>query len=124
MYNSSSNPDKLDENATDNMSKNLVSDYYSLDNDKVNDILDVAGSKVLSVFHCNVRSFARNLTLLYDLIYCISSKPDILAVTESKLNENTLTNVDIFGYSFYHVQSPTNAAGAGLYVKQNLQAIA
>ena len=54
------NPDKLDENYPDSMLTNLVSNCYLLD--KINNILNAAGPKALSVFHCNVRSLPKNLT--------------------------------------------------------------
>ncbi len=75
------------------------------------------------IFHCNIRSLPKNLTLLNDMIYTLSSKPDVLAVTETKLNENTVSNVDISGYNFYHVDSLTAAGGTGIYVSQNLKTI-
>ena len=59
-------------------------------------------------------------------------KPDILlAITETKLNSNTVTNsnnvtntVNISGYSFYHAcDSMTAAGGAGIYVCKNLKVI-
>lgn len=107
LYNILPNPDKLDENDPDNMLSNLMSDYYSLGG--INNMLDAAGSKSLSVFHCNVRSLPINLTTLHDMIQSFSSPLDILAVTETKLNENTVNNVEISGYSFYYVDSSTNA---------------
>ena len=44
-------------------------------------------------------------TLLTDLIYSIQVKPDILAFSETKLNENNVVNVDITGYNFFHTDS-------------------
>ena len=57
------------------------------------------------------------------MIHSVSPKSDVLAITETKLNENSVTNVDISGYNFYHDDSSTNAGGAGLYVKLNLKTI-
>ena len=95
--------------------------YYSVD--KVNKDIENSGSKTFSIFHCNARSLPKNLTLLNDMIYTLSSKPDVLAVTETKLNEKTVSNVDISGYNFYHVDSLTAAGGAGIYVNRNLKTI-
>lgn len=67
---------------------------------------------MLTIFHCTVRSLPKNLTLLNYMIYTLLSKPDVIAVTETKLNENTLINIDMHGYNFYHVDSLTAAGGA------------
>jgi hypothetical protein len=72
LYNILPNPDK---------SANICSNYYSAE--KINKALDTAGTKVFSFFHSNVRSLPRNIDLLIDMIYSVSHKPDILAVTET-----------------------------------------
>ena len=85
--------------------------------------LKILDLKHFQIFHCNARSLPRNLTLLNDMIYTLSSKPDVLAITETKLNEKTVSNVDISGYNFYHVDSLTAAGGTGIYVNRNLKTI-
>ena len=122
LYNILPNPDKFDESDPDHMLTNVVSDYCSID--KINNILNVAGPKAISFFHCNVRSLPKNHTLLTDLIYSIQVKPDILAISETKLNENNVVNVDITGYNFFHTDSSTNAGGAAIYVNRDIKAIA
>jgi hypothetical protein len=34
-------------------------------------------------------------------MYSLSEKPDIVAITEAKLSNNTVTNIDMSGYKFY-----------------------
>jgi hypothetical protein len=53
LYNILPNPDKFDESDPDHMLTNVVSDSCSID--KINNILNVAGPKAISFFHCNVR---------------------------------------------------------------------
>ena len=43
----------------------------------------------------------------------------MLALTETRLNNNTIVNIDLPNYKFYHVNSPT----AGIYVSHNLKLI-
>ena len=80
LYNILPNPDKFDKNDPDNMLANLMSDYYLLE--EINNMLNAADYKSLSVFHCNVRSLPKNLTIVHDMIQSFSSPLDILAVTD------------------------------------------
>ena len=56
-------------------------------------------------------------------LHSVNHKPDILAITETRLSTRTVTNVDIPNYDFYHTNSLTQAGGSGLYVSNNLNAI-
>ena len=89
----------------------------------VNNVLNNVGSNSLGLFHCNIRSLPKNLTLLNDLIYTLDSKPDVLACTETRLNNDTIVNLSLPGYKFYHTNSPTAAGGTGIYVSCNLKSI-
>ena len=89
----------------------------------VNNVLNYVGSNSLSLFHCNIRSLPKNLTLLNDLIYTLDSKADVLACTETRLNNDTTVNISLPGYKFYHTNSPTAAGGTGVYVSYNLKSI-
>ena len=95
--------------------------YYTID--KINKDIDKSHPKAVSLFHCNIRSLPKNVILLNDVIYTLSSKPDVIAVTETKFNVNTIHNIDIPGYNFYHVDSATAAGGAGIYVNCMLKSI-
>lgn len=121
LYQVIDNPDKFDDNDSDNMLNSPTSNYYSVN--KINHIFDSEGSKALSLFHCNIRSLAKNLNLLNEMRYSISKKLDVIAITETRLNLNSVTNVDMPGYNFFHVDSVTNAGGAGLYVSEELKCI-
>ena len=87
LHNLLCNPDKRDEFDPDLMLSSLTSSYYSMSN--VNNVLNNVGSNSLSLFHCNIRSLPKNLTLLNDLIYTLDSKPDVIACTETRLNNDT-----------------------------------
>ena len=76
-----SNPDKSDESDPDHMPGNISSDYYS--SEKVDRILKSSGPGSLSLFHCNIRSLPKYLNVLSDMIYSLSVKPDILAITRN-----------------------------------------
>ena len=75
------------------------------------------------MFHCNVRSLPNNLVLLEDFLYSLDKRPEILAITETRLNENSVCNVDLSNYGFYHTDSPTLAGGAAIYITKTLNSI-
>ena len=117
------NPDKFDERDPDAMLNSPCSQYFSFN--KLNTSLNTLTnrSKSISLFLCNIRSLPKNLCLLEDFICSLDVKPDILAVSETKLNSKTVINIDIPRYQFFHTDSETAAGGAGLYVSNNLHAL-
>ena len=90
---------------------------------QLNQLFDSTTSKCLSLFHCNIRSLRKNLSLLNKFLQSVNHKPYILAITGKRLSKRTVTNVDILNYDFFHTSSPTQAGGSGLYVSKNLNAI-
>ena len=121
FYNLFQNPDKFDECDPDLMLTTPCSEYYSVRN--FNTMLVNSDAKSFSILHCNIRSLPKNLNLLEEILCSLDSKVDILGITETKLGEKSISNVNIKGYNFYHTDSPTNAGGAALYITSNLNAI-
>ena len=81
-------------------------------------------AKSLSIFYCNIRSLSKNLSLLEELLCSLDFKLDILGITENKLGEKSIFNVNIKGLNFFHTdRPPTNAGGAALYIANNLKAV-
>lgn len=93
LYNLLPNPDKNDEADPHMMFINPRSDYYSIS--KVNNALNNSQGKGISLFHCNIRSLTKNLTLLSDMLHSLDSRPDIIAIAETRLNPNSISNVDL-----------------------------
>jgi hypothetical protein len=60
-------------------------------------------NKSISLFHCNIRSLPKSLpkSFIEDFICSLDVKPDILAVSERKLNSKTVINIDIPRYQFF-----------------------
>jgi hypothetical protein len=122
IYNVIQNPDRFDERDSDLMLCALNSEYYSLP--KLNQLFDkYCSSDNISLFHFNIRSLPKNISILNDFLYTLNSRPDILAITETKQSNNTVVNVDLHNYNFFHTDSPTMAGGAGLYISNELQSI-
>ena len=81
---------------------------------------EIAKQKGFSIFHCNTRSLEKNVSLLQDILSIVKKLPDIIAISESKINENTSTNFNIPGYAFVNTNSKTQAGGVGLYLSNDL----
>ena len=113
------NPDK-NNIQYEEMFSNIESKYYDVK--QTSKILQV-GPKGFSIFHCNTRSLKKKLTLLNDILTICKEMPSIIAISETKLNENNINNISIPGYQFISKHSPTNAGSVGIYVKNNIQII-
>ena len=82
---------------------------------------DASKQKGFSIFHCNIRSLEKNKALLHDILSTVKTVPDIIAISETKINENTSANLNIPGYAFVNVNSKTRAGGVGMYVSNELE---
>ena len=93
LYNILPNPDKNDEADPDSVFNNPQSEYYSVS--KLNNLSHTTQGKGIFLFHCNIRSFTKNLTLLNDMLYFLDSRPDVMAITKTRLSSNSVSNLDI-----------------------------
>ena len=108
-------------NEFENFLNNPQSECYNVS--KLNNIFNTTQGKRISLFHCNIRSLTKNLTLSNDVLCSLDSTPDIVTVTETRLSSNSISNLDIPKYNFFHTDSPTRAGGAAIYVNKVLKAI-
>lgn len=104
-------PNKLE--SCENEGISTESKYYDVKNTAK--ILKT-GNKGFSLLHCNIRSLSKNLPLLNDILLMCKEMPSVIAISETKLSEDNLSNVAIQGYKFISKHSPTNAGGVGLYI--------
>ena len=96
------------------------SEYYSMK--KLNNLLKKSGS-TLFIFHCNTRSLSKNFNFLEEILDSMDSQPDILGITETKLNESSVNNLDLKNYTLFRTDSKTNEGGTALYIANSLQAV-
>ena len=75
----------------------------------------------LFVMHFNVRSLQKNFSKLSLHVSQLSTKPDVIAITETKLNDAKINDgFKLTEYKFTHKNSPTKAGGVAFYVKKEL----
>ncbi len=73
-----------------------------------------------SIIHINIISLSKNIDKLINLIAELPFDPDIIALTETKLNQNSSINlVQLDNYNFENINSLTSWGGVGLYIKKD-----
>ena len=71
--------------------------------------------------HMNIRSLNKYKDDLINLLTLNNFNPDLLALSETKLNEsNCYTNTSLPGFNFEHIDSPTKAGGVGAYISTDV----
>ena len=68
------------------------------------------------ILHANICSLHKNFDILIDFCESLSAKPDIICLTETKLNDISNAIINIPNHNFYHSASPTNAGGIAMYI--------
>ena len=84
-------------------------------------ILNSKKQQDLSILHLNVRSIVKNKHVIEELLIELGSCPEILAITETKLNDDKLNYTSISNYSFVCCNSSTNAGGVAFYILNSLK---
>ena len=74
-----------------------------------------------SLIHFNIRSLQKNFDSLHEFLSRQQSSPDIICLSETRLKEQPLININIRGYSFIHIDSPTNAGGVAMHISTTIQ---
>ena len=67
--------------------------------------------------HFNTRSLPKNVDKLEEFLNEMTRLPNIIAISETKLNCYTYSNISNPNYNFFQSDSPTLAGGVGIYLK-------
>ena len=63
----------------------------------------------------------KNIDKLSHYLTDLNRKPDVVAVSETKLKENMIhSNIELDGYQFIHRNRHTSAGDVGIYVKSSI----
>ena len=71
--------------------------------------------------HFITRSLHKNVDKLEEFLNEMTRLSDAIAISETKLNSNSYSNISIPNYNFFHSDSPTLAGGVGIYLKDTLK---
>ena len=76
----------------------------------------------LNFIHINIRSLIKNRDHLHRIICNLPIQPDVIFVTETKLNSKSNINfTNLNNYKFIHKNSLSCAGGVGIYLKEDLR---
>ena len=94
--------------------------YYT-DNQFDTNMQDI-GLLGLSIIHFNARSLNANFVKMYDYLNGLSLNFDIIAISETWIQSDSITEFQINGYELFSVRRKTKGGGGVvLYVKQDIQ---
>ena len=111
------NPDKANEEVGNG--EFIESRYFTIK--QVRSRISCIKNKGFSLMHFNIRSLSKNLTLINDLLLTLNDQPDIIALSETRLTENSYHNISLPGYKFLGQHSKTSAGGVGFYISDHIQ---
>lgn len=104
---------------------NCCPQFYELENQVYceyldpNDIADIMTrqkrSPAFTAFHGNLISLNKNIHLVEELFHGCDEVPDIIGISETKLNDNADHTI-LPGYKFEGMCSETDAGGVGVYI--------
>ena len=69
----------------------------------------------LFVVHINIRSLQKHYESLNEFLNSFDKTPDIICISETRLKQGPLINVNLPGFHLLHNDSPTNARGFAVY---------
>ena len=96
-------------------------DCKLLDIESYNNLVKKKNAKELSLIHFNIRSLTSNKHLIDEFLCLAEIPPDIICLTETKLNNNSnLDDILIEGYHFFQNNATSLFGGTALYVSDAL----
>lgn len=115
------NPDQSNEQDLDNMLQLPSSKYFSAS--ELNNFLNSSNcTNSSSMIHFNIRSLPKNFDQLNEHLSTFDKNIDIIAISETRLNDKSVSNIDLPHYDFFQDNSPTMAGGVALYISNHLKA--
>ena len=73
------------------------------------------------MIHFNTKSLSKNLHKIEELLNLLKFKPDILAISESKLSNNNLNQALLNNYHMLCTNSLSFSGGVAIFIADNLK---
>ena len=93
----------------------------TVDVESFSKIIDDSCNRDFSIVHFNIRSLSKNIKSIKEFLYAINKLPDVICISETKLDENAEDNdldIKLDGYHFFDNPSTTNFGGTGIFVSE------
>ena len=71
-------------------------------------------------FILTLNPFKKSFDTFYETLQLLPTLPQIIGISETKINGTPLTNISIPNYIFLHANSTTSAGGLGLYILSSI----
>lgn len=92
---------------------NCLSKYYNFEEYSAD--TETLGNNYINIIHINIRSLHKNFDLLKSFLNCLPKLPDVIAVTETWLQETTKHLYSLDGYTSIHL-TRTNKEHGGISI--------
>ena len=93
--------------------------YYSVN--KFNKLMKEKNENNLVIIHFNTRSLPKNKYQIENFLAEMIVLPEVIAITETKLNNKNKHLTTLDHYEFIHVDSQSQAGGVGFYMRKDLK---
>lgn len=114
IINENNLPDRLFQSLQANISP---CNMYDFENNKF--YFDNISSHL--IIHLNISSLQAHFDELHEFLHQLPSLPSIIFLSETRINLNPTINIEIPGYVFVHLPSPTKAGGVGAYLSKAIK---
>ena len=95
-----------------------ICNYY--DPPELTHKLNFSETSNLSILHINIRSLQKHINNLQEFLSNSNFFPDIIAITETRIKDQTAINIDVTGYKYFFFKSFNNAGGVGMFINDTL----
>ena len=83
--------------------------------------LSIDENNSIFILHLNISSLQKHFDELHELLLCLPSHLDILCITETRIADTPLCNIELPNYNYFYRKSPNVVGGVGLYIKHGIQ---
>ena len=102
----------------DHLNLESMSRYYDIE--QYNKSFSGNHDKVLSIIHLNIRSLVKNGDEMSAFFSTFKKQPDIIAISESFLNSNTIDSLNLPNYQGFHsIRCLGKRGGASIFIRNN-----
>ena len=103
----------------DHLNIENISKYYDIA--QYNKTFTGSEKNVLSIMHLNIRSLGKNGDEMKSLLATFTLQPDVIAISESFLDSNSVDSTNLPGYQGFHsIRGVDKRGGVSIFTKDNI----